>query len=323
MAGIGPVNGVTNVQVRPVQTASAPSPERVSGADRLRQDNVARVQEATEKKTEQKKEELQDVIAVSKDGDTVQAGQEARELLDEDRFGKVTVVGAETENETAEEAIRTFPPAEEEVNTQAFPPAEEEDEAAVQAFPPQEKEEVNPQTFPPEEKEEVNPQTFPPKKDPAQEAAQKEAEKKAEQRAEELKEAVEERAEKTKERIKAQTAEKNPATVPQDQENEAVKVDKGSLKGYTEAQLKQLFEKGEISRTDYDAEIKKREEVRGNEQQENAEFSREMVQGIALNEQAAQEGEAIENAFEQGGNDTIAPKDRLDMMEAVNNNDSI
>lgn len=277
---------------------------RATGAEKLRQDNETRTRQQDEKKAEQRKEDLKDLIAVSKDGDTAQASADAKELLSEDRFGSVRKLGEDEKKNPAEEI-------------QDRNPAAEEASAAEKLA------EEKPERKSPAEEEKRTGEEL------AEAARKADEERAAERRARieaQMQEArAEEKAERKESNEKAgDLAEENSAINPAAGGNEAkipAEETKGqnitSLKGYTEKQLEQLYQQGEISKTDYDKEIQSRKEIRGDREEQDREFAENTVRGIGLQEKAERDEQELKNAFDEDASDNLTPGDRIAMINAA------
>ncbi|MBR5422265.1 MAG: hypothetical protein IK115_14075 [Lachnospiraceae bacterium] len=177
-AGISPAAAAVNTRPQRVQQ----SPDTTKAAEQSREQASAK--EAGEKR----KERLEDVIATSKDGDTVQATKTAIEQLKED-----------------EEEGRVVP-------KDSLMAAKETTAA-------------------------INP---------------------------------------AKERIEEEQKEKEEKEEEEEEQQQIT-----SFAGYTDAQLKQLYVKGDISKQDYDKEIESREEERTQQGEKAEAFQKEEAQNIA------------------------------------------
>ncbi len=207
----------------------------------------AKVEPAQEKepvKTEPVKEqrpqperELENVISVSEDGDTVQASNEAlKELEKEDELGGRVIAK----------------------------PNNEDKSVAQERIEQQQKE--------------------------AEEAAKKRTEQLKEQaeieakRAKARKEEVEENISKADDRKDARKA---------DRETEAQKP--SSYAGYSDTQLQQLYQKGVISKQDYDKEIENRKESKEQQIEQNNAFAKEGSENVAKQDEAARDAQELKN----------------------------
>lgn len=118
---------MADISIRPVNVNTTPAPvtsarntnaaNQASGVSRAAgTQNADRAREAAEAQSERgaevRKEQLKDVIAVSRDGDTVQATDKSRERLAEDAFGHMevkeeTVTTGEVTDEAIAERVQT------------------------------------------------------------------------------------------------------------------------------------------------------------------------------------------------------------------------
>ncbi|MCR5502623.1 MAG: hypothetical protein K6F53_06420 [Lachnospiraceae bacterium] len=330
------VSGITSVNmaggVNPAASAARPAVHgardtgRAAGAERLREDNEARAREKDEKKAEQRKEELKDLIAVSKDGDTAQASENAKELLSEDRFGSVRKIEAGDQDEQKNAPGRINADEEERAGINAQNPAEKEEPSAGEKLAEEAREAEEARRT--EERARIEAG----QKAEAEERSRIEAEQKAE--AAERREKAEERREE-REAAEAEREERTAGAAGQDgQSPEAANGNRGpaaagqennpannraitSLKSYTETQLEQLYEQGQISKTDYDKEVENRKELREDRQEQDREFSENTVRGIGLQEKAERDEEELKNAFSEDANDNLNPGERIAMINAA------
>ena len=189
--------------------------------------------------TEEKKvaRELENVISVSEDGDTVQASEKAlKELEKEDELGGRVIAKPNAEEKS---------PAQERIEQQ-----KKEAEAAA-------------------------------RKRTEQLKAQAEAEaERAKERMEELQESNE-KADAKKDSFKAE--QKDAAQKP------------SNYAGYSDVQLKQLYEKGVISKQDYDKEVESRKETKQQQIEENNAFAKEGSENVAKQDEAARDAQELKN----------------------------
>ncbi|WP_022761611.1 MULTISPECIES: hypothetical protein [unclassified Butyrivibrio] len=93
-----------------------------------------------------------------------------------------------------------------------------------------------------------------------------------------------------------------------------------SFDSYTDAQLRQMYIKGDISRYDYDHEITTREESGNNKNAEIREekvFQEGIVRAIDNEEKAERSGANIERAFDEEANDNMKAEQRMAMVDAA------
>lgn len=270
---------INQIQTPAQNVNAANRPE--AGAEirtRERQDIREQSRQEEEKRKKLEEERLDHVIAVSKDGDTVQASEESQSRLKAE----------EEEKPAAAQAL-----------------AEEKEEDAEEAKAAEGKVIVNENTV----KEQI----------------EKEAE--ARERRLQILEDISsssERAMSVRDLFSAAAQRKELAMTGQDEkdENNAYNQVKSFI-GYSDAQLKQMYQQGEISKQDYDREIDSREEKREEEQEESGRLSRQVTQEAALAEENEREGRGIKIAFSEDSSNTIRPEDRVDMIQKANENFSL
>jgi hypothetical protein len=181
--------------------------------------------------------ELENVISVSEDGDTVQASDKALEEMEkEDELGGRVIAKPNAEEKS---------PARERIEQQ-----------------------------------------------------RKEAEAAAKKRTEQIKEQAEVEAK----RAKARKEEIEENTQKADDKKDARKEDRAAeaqkpstYAGYSDTQLQQLYQKGVISKQDYDKEIENRKEAKQEQIEQNNEFSKEGSENVARKEEAARDNQELKN----------------------------
>ncbi len=95
-----------------------------------------------------------------------------------------------------------------------------------------------------------------------------------------------------------------------------------SLAGYTEAQLKQLYLQGDISKYDYESRVEQKEELLSNEMETNEKNSEDTTKGIQKMDSIERSMDAIDNAFSPDSSDRLSSEQRVDIMNALGTNDS-
>ena len=109
-------------------------------------------------------------------------------------------------------------------------------------------------------------------------------------------EALKEAEAKAKEEAKARRAEAEEA---RDGQQSSVT----SLNAYSDAQLKQLYLKGDISKQSYDSEIEKRESELEDTKEQNAGFQKESARNVGRMEENARDAVEIKNLGSQDSSD--------------------
>ncbi len=234
---------LTPVQNKPVETGVERKPE----AEREQSTRVER--------------ELENVVSVSEDGDTVQVTDESSERLEEDAFGTVAV---RNENPAVEDEMR--PEEEKETVREELSSAEiKKSQEAIES----------------PTKERIREAQDPAKVSPAKE------------RLEELREDQEaykaERSDMIKEELRAERTEEN--------EQEEAEKRVTTYNGYTEQQLQEMVRDGEISQNDYNQEMEAREERTEALVEQNNEFSNEMAEDISNIELTERQAEELKTVF--------------------------
>ncbi len=271
---------ITQLQT-PVQNAGMSQKSAVQAE--IKTDNRKEIGERNRQEEEKRKqleeERLENVIAVSEDGDTVQASEESRSKLESE----------EEDRDAASESVK--PPVDDDQDND-----QDNDQAAFDKG----KIVVTEST--------VNDRI--------------EEENEERERRQQILEDISlssERAMSVRDLFKA-AADRSPnETVKQEEQFQKV----NSFTGYSDAQLQQMYRKGEISRQEYDREIDSREEKREKEQEEQKDLNREVTGEARLLEENEREGRSIKIAFSEDASDTIRPEDRVDMIQKANENFSL
>ena len=107
-----------------------------------------------------------------------------------------------------------------------------------------------------------------------------------------------------------------PEITPVDTETATQKQDITSFAGYTDQQVEQMYLEGEISQSDYNNEIARREEMRASDAADREEFSREMGRLEEADTRTQMADFAIESAVENG-NEKIGLNERLQAVDSV------
>lgn len=90
-----------------------------------------------------------------------------------------------------------------------------------------------------------------------------------------------------------------------------------SFTGYTDAQLEQLYLKGDISRFDYDQEIEAREAQREEAEDSNRNMNEQVMGAVNGMERASQDAEQIKTAFGSESNENPDPAARIDLLSQL------
>ncbi|HAG70339.1 MAG TPA: hypothetical protein DCL38_10275 [Lachnospiraceae bacterium] len=93
-----------------------------------------------------------------------------------------------------------------------------------------------------------------------------------------------------------------------------------SFAGYTEDQLRQMYQKGEISKRDYDRQMELKEALKGSNEDAEGKMS-EMVKGVLGLESAGRIDETeLKNAFSDKASDTTDAMQRVAVLDAMEKN---
>lgn len=290
---IGAANGMANPRNAEALTSIR---RTVAAEDPAKADRAKETQDAQQSRQER----LKDVIAVSEDGDTVQATKDSRERLAEDAFGRV-----EVKRDQEEDDERTGVPAAGE-NAEGVAA-----EAGAAGGARTETGEVTENAI--------------------AESAETAAEGTESQQAiEERNRRILENDSKTEEAIDESVEkqllgtsrtdfviEEGRREAEQEEEEEEYNQKLASYNGISDQRLEQMYLQGEISRMDYDKEMEAREERREAENAGAEQFSNEMTGMSVLEESGKLDLSQIQTAFSPEANDTISAEDRMAIIETM------
>ena len=237
-------------------------------------------------------EKFEDVVSVSKDGDTVQVTEESNERLEEDVFGKVAV---RNENEPSDD--RTGTVREETENIETVREVENtrgEDEdtrnETVDRNPTRQRlEEAADQTKPDAAKERL------------------EAQKESDARRKEI----------IKDMVKSDDADKRADEINDKKEEEQARQNITTYTGYTDEQLQRMVREGQISQNDYNKEMDARKERVEAAIDNNNEFARDMAVNTAEEELTTRQGEELRTVFAEDSNDVPDAETRADVLDKL------
>ena len=273
---------VNNINTAPVQT------REVEKAAPQKTENEA----LQNKPLEDIEERLEDVVSVSKDGDTVQVTEESNERLEEDAFGKVAV---RNENEPSDD--RTGTVREETENIETVREVENtrgEDEdtrnETVDRNPTRQRlEEAADQTKPDAAKERL------------------EAQKESDARRKEI----------IKDMVKSDDADKRADEINDKKEEEQARQNITTYTGYTDEQLQRMVREGQISQNDYNKEMDARKDRTESAIENNNEFARDMAVNIAEEELTTRQGEELRTVFSEDSNDVPDAETRAEVLDKL------
>ncbi len=292
------MNGFTPI-TQPVQTQTTIRPDQAQNDQKTQADRA----KAPEK-------ELENVVSVSKDGDTVQASPDGVDKLTEESSVKVTAGDKDAAKAVLkEDDFRTEDADERAKETQAGQIDRAQDTAERNKDAGNRVENAD---------------------DRAREARDRAEDKNETNALERLKESQEKRAELIK---AAQEAQEKRAeaiqTAPEKQEaSEPVRVDVGAdspdrkintYAGISDQQLSEMYREGEISKYSYDKEISSREQRAEEIKESNSALNEEMAVEAGVANRTMQNFNAIENAYtkEQTIEEAREATQRLEAMDTV------
>ncbi len=262
-------------QTRPDRAPEKVSPEKTAPEkkqplvnepqpEKVRQETPAERQERIEKV-------LDNVISVSKDGDTVQASEKAVQELDEDKNTGRVLGNADNDRIKKEQEKNGSDSGKEML--------EFELERSAQI-----------------RREQI-------------EAAQEEAKERREEAVARMREEAAEQEEDRTEVPNAVLADEKETIAQQGQVN--------SFKGFSDAELERMYLKGDISSYDYNNEMEKRAETEEARKEDLADFSLDTGRRAEQLRQSELETEQIEQAFDEGANESLDPAQRAQVLQAM------
>ena len=272
---------VNNINTAPVQT------REVEKAAPKKTENEA----LQNKPLEDIEERLEDVVSVSKDGDTVQVTEESNERLEEDAFGKVAV---RNENEPSDD--RTGTVREETENIETVRGAEntrEEDDARNEAVDRN------------------------PTRQRLQEAADQTKPDAAKERIEAQKESDARRKEIIRDMVKSDDNDKRADEINDEKKEEQARQNITTYTGYTDEQLQRMVREGQISQNDYNKEMDARKDRTEAAIENNNEFARDMAVNISEEELTTRQGEELRTVFSEDSNDVPDAETRAEVLDKL------
>ncbi|MBQ6441392.1 MAG: hypothetical protein IJJ13_02200 [Lachnospiraceae bacterium] len=295
------MNGFSNTPI------TQPSPVQTG----LRPDQAQKDQKTQADRANAPEKELENVVSVSKDGDTVQASPDGVDKLTEESSVKVT--GGD------KDAAKTVP-KEDDFRTEDADQRAKETGDAGQIDRAKDTADRN--------KDDAN--RVDAANDRAKEARDRAEDKNETNALERLKESQEKRAELIKAAQEAQEkrAEAIKGTPEEQKPSEPVRVDVGAdspdrkietYAGISDQQLSRMYRDGEISKYSYDNEIASREKRAEQLKENNAELNEEMAVEAGVANRTLQNFNAIENAYtkEQTIEEAREATQRLEAMDTV------
>ena len=120
--------------------------------------------------------------------------------------------------------------------------------------------------------------------------------------------------------LKISLEDKKPdVSIKEDDNKEAPAAKITSFKGYTDAQLKQLYLDGVISRYSYDREVASRDSKREDVQDTNNEFNKDVMGSVSGMERVSQDAEQLIKALASESASTPDPMTRIEIMSTLQN----
>lgn len=296
------MNGFTPI-TQPVQTQSTVRPDQAQNDQKTQADRAK-----TPEKT------LENVVSVSKDGDTVQASPDGVDRLTEESSVKVT--------SGDKDAAKTVPP-EDNFRT------EDTDERGKETGSTTQAEQID-RTQDTADRNKDDASRVDAANDRAKEARDRAEDKNTSNALERLKESQEKRTELIKAAQEAQEkrAEALKAAPEKQEASEPVRVDVGAdspdrkvntYAGISDQQLSEMYREGEISKYSYDKEISSREQRAEEMKETNSALNEEMAAEAGIANRTLQNFNAIENAYtkEQTIEEAREATQRLEAMDTV------
>ncbi len=233
---------------------------------------------------ENRERQLKDVVSVSEDGDTVQAGLIARLRLGDDRQGRVIPLGRDEGSENAIQDKPVEPNLPDTTVRNIETASTGNADTTASNTESQENRELN--TEKPELK--LNPETgMMERVDPEEQKDPAKAKRDEDKREEAAEEAEVKRAEMT------------------------------GFVGYSDTELEQLYLKGEISKQNYDREMQDRQEQESSTTQDVGAVSRDLGAMNLRQQEAERLSVEMNEAFSADANNTVSPRDRLQAIQAA------
>lgn len=305
MAGIEGITQVNAPTPSPSPAGISPGKETFKSADLKvsERSNEAPAKPEEAEKPRQPEKKLENVVSVSKDGDTVQVSPQGEEELK----GRVT-----TANAALEEGKNRMP-------EQNF--AVDDDKAAGNAAAAKEAGTAN-ATQNAENKDkqaaEATATEKPSEAEKAAEAAKQEAITSPEEQLDKTKEAIQAAIEAMQEKPSATEKAMEQAAEEEEEKVSAADQAPQSFVGMSNQQLEQLYLKGVISRYDYEHEVEDRENRQEELTKEAGQISREMTGAEAQIREDNAALQSIETAYAENQENPRAAEERLEAMEALN-----
>ena len=103
-------------------------------------------------------------------------------------------------------------------------------------------------------------------------------------------------------------------------EEEGEKPKVTSFAGYTEDQLRQMYQKGEISRQDYEKQVKLKEQLKEEASGDTGEVNKMMKGVLGLSNEGDKDETELKALFSEDSSDKIPTAERIAFMDAVEKN---
>lgn len=296
---ISSVNNINTAPAPVIRNNAAGDTKSSAGAQAAEKAREA-AEAQKERSAEIRREQLEDVIAVSKDGDTVQATDESMERLAEDSFGHMEVRQdqnqAQAQNQVqAQNQTQTQDQAQNQIQTQDQTQTGQVTEEAISR----------------------SSQTAIEGTESRQ--AIEESIDKARTNTSRTEEAISQSVDRTVngESRTEQAIEAGNKKADEEEAEEEYLQKLSSYQGISDMRLEQMYLQGEISKTDYDQEMESRKEEREAESEEDAAFENKMTGAAVLMDGAQRDLDQITTAFSDEANNTISAEDRMEIIETL------
>ncbi|MCR5747827.1 MAG: hypothetical protein K6G03_08970 [Lachnospiraceae bacterium] len=301
---------IQNPAVRQQNTQNAQNAQNNQGIKDTKnvQEAAGRTGTQSEQKNISEKPELEDLIAVSKDGDTVQASETAKERLEEDAFGHVEVKQeALSGNNEAAENTGISAMNETEANANGLSAKDGSEGVTGQAIAEQTEAAIEGTERQQAIKEAVKDMIV---NGSRTEEAIEESNAKSVSGQSRTEEAIELGAK----RSEAEEEEEEYIKTSETQQHEDMV---STYQGISDMRLEQMRIEGKISQSDYDREMEAREEARKDELEEAGKFSTQMTGAEALEESGERDEAQIQTVFSDEANDNIEAADRMQILQSL------
>lgn len=284
---ISSVNNINTAPAPVIRNNAAGDTKSSAGAQAAEKAREA-AEAQKERSAEIRREQLEDVIAVSKDGDTVQATDKSLERLAEDSFGHMEVRQDQNQDQTQ---VQDQNQNQDRIQTQTGEVTEEA----------------------------INQSTQTAIEGTESQQAIEESIDKARVSTSRTEEAIAQSVDRTvngESRTEQAIEAGNEKAEEEDAEEEYLEK-LSSYQGISDMKLEQMYLQGEISKIDYDQEMESRKEEREAESEENETFENQMTGAAVMMDNGQRDLNQIQTVFSDEANDNISAEDRMEIIETL------